>query len=212
MVMCPPSSGLSVLTSTLLATGLFAIPARSQTDTGVCGGDTAEVTACLIEHYKRADADLNTVYQKAIESATKYGRTDLANLKDAQRKWIAYRDAVCEAEFALYHGGTAAGPAKLACLRRITDQRTHDLKEAYPSSDSMSPPTGRRKGGPAPVFAPALEEIQSKARIPILLPSTLPSGIPASGIKLASGELRRDGYFISLYYSADANASYAAGF
>jgi hypothetical protein len=41
--------------------------------------------------------------------------------------------------------------------------------------------------GPAPVFGPALEQIQSKTRIPILLPSKLPSAIPESGIKLASG-------------------------
>ena len=66
--------------------------------------------------------------------------------------------------------------------------------------------------GPAPIFRPALEQIQSQTRIPILLPSRLPSAIPESGIKLASGEVREDGYFISLYYSEDANASYAAGF
>ena len=65
---------------------------------------------------------------------------------------------------------------------------------------------------PARVFTPALEQIQSKTRIPILLPSKLPSAIPENGIELASGEVRKDGYFISLHYSADANDSYAAGF
>src|SRR5215469_14031697 len=115
MVIRPSSSGLSVLTSTLLAVGLFTIPARSQNDNGVCGGSTAEVTACLVEGYKRADADLNAAYQKAIKSATEYGPTDLANLKDAQRKWIAYRDAVCKAEFGLCHGGTAGGPVNYGC-------------------------------------------------------------------------------------------------
>jgi hypothetical protein len=74
-----------------------------------------------------------------------------------------------------------------------------------------SPAMGQAKG-PARVFTPALEQIQSKTRIPILLPSKLPSAIPESGIKLASGGVRKDGYFISLYCSADANASYAAGF
>ena len=211
MVMRPPSSGLSVLTSTLLVIGPFTIPARSQNDNGVCDGNTAEVTACLVEHYKTADADLNAIYQKAIKSATEYGSTDLANLKDAQRKWIAYRDAVCEAEFALYHGGTAGGPAKLACLWRITDQRTHDLKEAYLFGEGVSSGVGQAKG-PARVFTPALEQIQSKTRIPILLPSKLPSAIPESSIKLAWGEVREDGYFISLFYTADAAASYAAGF
>jgi hypothetical protein len=67
--------------------------------------------------------------------------------------------------------------------------------------------------GPAPVFRPALEEIQSQTRIPILLPSRLPSSIAERDIKLASGEVRDDGYFISLYFSAEAsNAVYAAGF
>jgi hypothetical protein len=114
-------------------------------------------------------------------------------------------------EFALYHGGTAGGPAKLACLWRITDQRTHDLKEAYLFPDDVSSGVGQPKG-PARVFTPALEQVQSKTRIPILLPRKLLSAIAESGIKLASGEVRKDGYFISLYYSADASGSYAAGF
>ncbi len=66
--------------------------------------------------------------------------------------------------------------------------------------------------GPAPIFRPALEQIQSQVRIPILLPSKLPSVIPERNIKVASGEVTEDGYFISLYFSAPANATYAAGF
>jgi len=67
--------------------------------------------------------------------------------------------------------------------------------------------------GPAPVFRPALEQIQSQTRIPILLPSKLPSAIPAKDIKLAYGEIRDDGYFISLYFAdIGSDASYAAGF
>jgi hypothetical protein len=67
--------------------------------------------------------------------------------------------------------------------------------------------------GPTPIFRPALEQIQSQTRIPILLPSRLPSAVPESGIKLASGEVGKDGHFISLYYSEDAiDAGYASGF
>ena len=55
--------------------------------------------------------------------------------------------------------------------------------------------------------------IQSQTRIPILLPSKLPSGISERDIKLASGKVREDGYFISLYFSeAASDAVYAAGF
>ena len=66
---------------------------------------------------------------------------------------------------------------------------------------------------PAAVFKAALDDIQGKTRIPIMLPSTLPTPIRESDIKLASGEVREDGYFISLYFEEiGSNASYAAGF
>jgi hypothetical protein len=67
--------------------------------------------------------------------------------------------------------------------------------------------------GPAPVFRPALEQIGAKTRIPIVLPSKLPPAIPESDIKVASGEVREDGYFISLYFSeGGGDAAFAAGF
>jgi hypothetical protein len=67
--------------------------------------------------------------------------------------------------------------------------------------------------GPALVFRPALEQIQAQTRIPILLPSKLPVVIREKDIKLAWGEMREGGYFISLYYSEPGvDATFAAGF
>ena len=66
---------------------------------------------------------------------------------------------------------------------------------------------------PAPVFRPALQEIKSQTQIPILLPSRLPSHIREADIKLAAGDVRKDGYFIALYWEdIGSNSSYAAGF
>ena len=66
---------------------------------------------------------------------------------------------------------------------------------------------------PARVFRPALEQIQPQTRIAILLPSKLPTAIRKRDIKLASGTVSEDGYFISLYYDEiGSNATYAAGF
>jgi hypothetical protein len=66
---------------------------------------------------------------------------------------------------------------------------------------------------PAAVFKTALHDLRGKTRIPIMLPSKLPAPIRESDIKLASGEVRDDGYFISLYFEEiGSNASYAAGF
>lgn len=95
-----------------------------------------------------------------------------------------------------------------------------NIKRAASVAVLLLPFTGYRSDsamgqakGPAQVFRPALEEIQSQMRIPILLPSTLPAVIPERVIKLASGEVRDDGYFVSLYYSEEgSNATFAAGF
>lgn len=99
-------------------------------------------------------------------------------------------------------------PALLRVVKRIC---SFILAGCFLIQLGLNPAMGQAKA-PARVFVAALEEIQSKTRIPILLPSDLPPAIPASKIKLARGEVRNDGYFISLYYSEDAIASYAAGF
>jgi hypothetical protein len=66
---------------------------------------------------------------------------------------------------------------------------------------------------PDAVFKPAIEEIRFQTRIPILLPTKLPSRIRERDIKLAVGEIRNDGHFISLYFADPGdNANYAAGF
>jgi hypothetical protein len=76
----------------------------------------------------------------------------------------------------------------------------------------LSSVMGQAKG-PALVFRPALEHIQAQTRIPILLPSKLPTVIRGRDIKLAWGEIREGGYFISLYYSEPGvDATFAAGF
>jgi hypothetical protein len=66
---------------------------------------------------------------------------------------------------------------------------------------------------PAPVFRPALKQIQTQTRIPILLPSKLPSHIRERDIKLAWGTISDDGYFISLYLTeSGTDASFVAAF
>jgi hypothetical protein len=63
------------------------------------------------------------------------------------------------------------------------------------------------------VFRPALETIRSRTPIPILLPSRLPSGISENDIRLAAGKVRKDGYFVSLYFAEEGSeATFAAGF
>ena len=66
---------------------------------------------------------------------------------------------------------------------------------------------------PSPIFKPALGEIRGKVKIPILLPTRLPDLIGEQKIKGVFGDVRDDGYFISLYYAVGmGDAGYAAGF
>jgi len=53
------------------------------------------------------------------------------NLKDAERKWMAYRDAICKAEYGLVGGGSAGPSIQVSCLIRITKQRIADLQAGY---------------------------------------------------------------------------------
>ena len=89
---------------------------------------TADLANCLAKARDAADAELNAVYT-AIRG--KLDGADARRLVAAQRLWIQYRDANCTAERELYTGGSAAGPAYLACLEAMTRARANDLRIAY---------------------------------------------------------------------------------
>jgi uncharacterized protein YecT (DUF1311 family) len=116
------------LFSLLFALAVKPVAAPYRED--ACTGTTVETTNCLFQHYQQADKRLNTVYGKAVKIASR-DEKDLANFRDARRKWIAYRDAAYEAEYSLFGGGSGGPAAKAACLWRITEQRIQDLKHAY---------------------------------------------------------------------------------
>jgi hypothetical protein len=67
-----------------------------------------------------------------------------------------------------------------------------------------------QKAQPLAMFRSVLEELAPQVKVPILLPRKLP--FRAADIKLVRGDVRDDGYWISLHFSEDGNAGYAAGF
>lgn len=50
-----------------------------------------------------------------------------AGLRDAQRKWIAFRDANCALPHAIYEGGSMARPIAAWCLLDMTGRRANEL-------------------------------------------------------------------------------------
>ncbi len=91
-----------------------------------CPGDTQlEMNECAHAGYVAADAQLNAVWPMAKARADANGSGAL--LLDAQRKWIAFRDAACAAEIAPYAGGSIQPLIFNTCLARVTRARTEDL-------------------------------------------------------------------------------------
>ena len=89
-------------------------------------GSQFEATECSAREYKRADAELNRVYQQVLEQEDKDGQ---ARLKTAQLAWIKFRDTECEYESGEYIGGTIRPMVENFCLTSVTNDRTNQLKE-----------------------------------------------------------------------------------
>jgi uncharacterized protein YecT (DUF1311 family) len=84
-----------------------------------------ELNQCAATEYGRADAALNAAWgpTKAFADGIGVG----AQLLDAQRKWIAFRDAACLAEADQFAGGSIRPLVWYSCLTRLTQRRTEDL-------------------------------------------------------------------------------------
>ncbi len=114
---------------------LLSVPAHAQ--------DCAEavtqrdMTRCAELDFQAADADLNASYTSAMAFMRSVDDADPAagaatQLRTAQRAWIPFRDAACEAEALPYRGGSIQPMVKLFCLERLTRQRTEDLNLLLP--------------------------------------------------------------------------------
>ncbi len=54
--------------------------------------------------------------------------TQLGDLKDSQKQWIAFRDANCTFEDSLAFGGTAIGGNYSSCLCALSYERIGDFE------------------------------------------------------------------------------------
>ncbi len=103
----------------------------AQNPEGKCDGTNLEISICLDAAYKAADAELNAAYQQALKRAAQYSGTDVGKLRAAERAWIAYRDADCEAERGLWGRGSGGPNAYAMCRIALTMERTEHLKSGH---------------------------------------------------------------------------------
>lgn len=105
---------------------LLPLAGHAQSITCDPNGPLQAMNACAYDEFDRADAALNAAYKKAMAAAREMGFAD--KLRDAQRLWIPYRDAACEAESMIFEGGRMQPLIRYTCLAELTNERAKHLE------------------------------------------------------------------------------------
>lgn len=108
--------------SFILATGLyFSIPSPSKAN--VCDGvTTIEIVECAEDNTQKWDKRLNKAYQSLMRILSPL---DAKALKDLQRKWMAYRDAMCGFQL---ETGTMRLIIRAGCFENMTKSQALHLE------------------------------------------------------------------------------------
>jgi uncharacterized protein YecT (DUF1311 family) len=110
---------------------LIGLPAWGQADPCAGAVTQADLNECSHAAYLAADEDLNLAYEAALDAARQIDAWSEARAQDrlrvAQRAWVAYRDAACDAETAQEEGGSIHPLLYASCLERLTILRSDDL-------------------------------------------------------------------------------------
>ena len=125
----------------LLGIALAAVSAQPMTEAECANAMTQmEMNACASQAFERADAELNALYRRLIDGARDNDRSpdngrsegddrpgEEATLREAQRAWIAFRDAHCRGEGYAERGGSMETMIFHQCLERLTRERIAQL-------------------------------------------------------------------------------------
>lgn len=93
---------------------------------------TVEMVECASWELDVADRWLNQIYAILRDERDDQGK---ALLRDAQRAWIAMRDATCAYEADEMRGGTMASVVDIACRTQLTRERARLLGAPLEGSD-----------------------------------------------------------------------------
>jgi uncharacterized protein YecT (DUF1311 family) len=91
---------------------------------------TPEINECAAAEQKAVEAKLNEVYRRVIKSLDT--NKDSAAAKDklvlAQRAWVKFREADCEAVYENWAGGTIRTVMYIGCMQQHAEHRIKDLE------------------------------------------------------------------------------------
>lgn len=131
------SSALALLPSSALAQAVCGA-------SGACDSQSSNVEykECLNKLAEAQDAELNQLYGKVRNLFGEHDSSGSAApklvpaFKEAQKAWIAFREAQCIVEYNIAQGGTAGGGYGSECICQLTYHRNLDLKRMLASYGS----------------------------------------------------------------------------
>jgi uncharacterized protein YecT (DUF1311 family) len=92
----------------------------------------ADLNACADAAFKAADAQLNAAYAAVRQRLSDDGQK---RLRDAERAWMAYRDAECMFRSSGDDGGSAAVMVDAQCQADLTTERARYLESIRTCED-----------------------------------------------------------------------------
>lgn len=114
----------------LLFGSFLGAPAQAQSAADCISPQVQSLmNACAHKDFEKADAALNAAWTPAKAFGDEIGKGK--ELLAAQRAWIAYRDAACDAHASPYEGGSIQPLIRSTCLSELTAERTRMLLEFH---------------------------------------------------------------------------------
>jgi uncharacterized protein YecT (DUF1311 family) len=112
----------------MIAVGMFmALGIGCSAQAEECDATQASMNQCASKEYAALDADLNKQYKAQMAYLTNPAQKKA--LQDAQKKWIAFRDADCQYQVGKREEGGSLWPLSQAqCLSAQTKVRVEQLK------------------------------------------------------------------------------------
>lgn len=99
-------------------------------------GGTLEIEYCANREFQKADRKLNVTYSQVLtQIKADTNKSMRSEFVQAQRRWIAFRDAECGAHYTYYMDGTIRGLMFVTCKTQLTEQREKDLRSFYLSTN-----------------------------------------------------------------------------
>ncbi|KHS48831.1 MULTISPECIES: lysozyme inhibitor LprI family protein [Novosphingobium] len=89
----------------------------------------AELNDCAHSEFLKADRALNAQWKTTLRLFRERSPDDEARLRAAQRAWLTFRDAECEARWPFDLGVSLDKMLHINCLTNLTIERTEMLAE-----------------------------------------------------------------------------------